>query len=69
MAVVVARQNAKKGGKKGKGGSSGPDQGELTKIVQTAFPTKNKNITFRLTSEKETQAQDKRTQSQWCHTL
>ena len=52
MAVVVARQNAKKGGKKGKGGSSGPDQGELTKIVQTAFPTENKKITFRLTSEK-----------------
>ena len=52
MAVVVARQNAKKGGKKGKGGSSGPDQGELTKIVQTAFSTENKKITFRLTSEK-----------------
>ena len=51
MAVVVARRNAKKGGKKGKGGSSGPDQGELKKAIKATFPfDKDKKLAFRLTS-------------------
>ena len=48
MAVVVARQNAKK---KGKGNSQGqPDQGQFSEVIKASFPRDKKS--FKLTSEK-----------------